>query len=65
MTHAMCYCTIQGRAIRDRRILLFDTGHPHFSRRALIVGLNRATHGKTVYVVRDETEILGREWDLK
>ena len=65
LTHAMCYYTIQGRTIRDRHILLFDTGHPHFSRRTLIVGLSRATHGKNVHVVTDETEILGREWNLK
>ena len=60
LTHAMCYYTTQGRTIKDKRILLFDTGHPHFSRRALIVGLSRARHGKHVHAVRGETEILGR-----
>ena len=65
LTHAMCYYTIQGRTIRDKHILLFDTAHPHFCRRTLIVGLSRVTHGKNVHVVADETEILGREWSLK
>ena len=65
LTHAMCYYTIQGRTIRNKRLLLFGTGHPNFSRRALIIGLSRAAHGKDVHVGKDETEILGREWTLK
>ena len=65
LTHAMCYYTIQGRTIKDRRILLIDTEHPNFSRRALIVGLSRATHGQVVHVADNEAEILGREWSVK
>ena len=62
LTHAMCYYTIQGRTIRNKRILLIDTDHPHFSRRALIVGLSRATRSKVVHVADNEAELLGREW---
>ena len=62
LTHAMCYYTVQGRTIKDRRIMLIDTDHPHFSRRALIVGLSRATHNKVVHVADNEAELLGREW---
>ena len=62
LTHAMCYYTVQGRTIKDRRIMLIDTDHPHFSRRALIVGLSRATHNNDVQVADNELEILGREW---
>ena len=65
LTHAMCYYTIQGRTINDKPILLIDTEHPHFSRRALIVGLSRATHGQVVHVADNENEILGREWSPK
>ena len=62
LTHAMCYYTIQGRIIRNKHILLIDTDHPHFSRRALIVGLSRVTHSNDVHVADNELEILGREW---
>ena len=62
LTHAMCYYTIQGRTLRDKNILLIDTDHPNFSRRALIVGLSRATHENFVHVAESETELLGREW---
>ena len=62
LTHAMCYYTVQGRTIKDRRIMLIDTDHPHFSRRALIVGLSRATHSNAVHVADSEVEILAREW---
>ena len=63
LTHAMCYYTVQGRTIKDRRIMLIDTDHPHFSRRALIVGLSRATHSKVSHVAGNEVELLGREWN--
>ena len=65
LTHAMCYDTIQGRTIRDKHILLIDTEHPNFSRRALIVGLSRATHGQVVHIADNEADILGREWSVK
>ena len=63
LTHAMCYYTVQGRTIKDRRTMLIDTDHPHFSRRALIVGLSRATHNNIVHVAGNEVEIRGREWN--
>ena len=62
LTHAMCYYTIQGCTMRDKKILLIDTEHPNFSRRTLIVGLSRATHGKVAHVADNEAELLGREW---
>ena len=49
LTHAMCYYTIQGRTLRGHTLLL-DPTHPNFSRRALLVGLSRATHGNFVHV---------------
>ena len=58
MCHAMCYYTVQGRTVRDRHIVLLDTAHPHFSVRALIVGLSRATHGRYLHVGDDEAETL-------
>ena len=56
MTHSMCYYTVQGRTIKSRHILLLDTSHPHFTTRALIVGLSRASHGDFVHVGDGETE---------
>ena len=53
LTHAMCYYTVQGRTLRGHTLLL-DTSHPQFSRRALIVGLSRATHGDHVHVATDD-----------
>ena len=50
LCHSLCYYTCQGRTIRDRHIVLLDTTHQHFSVRALIVGLSRATHGKWLHV---------------
>ena len=58
LCHAMCYYTCQGRTVRDRHIVLLDTSHPHFSVRALIVGLSRATHGRWLHVDDDEAEAL-------
>ena len=34
-------------------MVLLDTGHKHFSRRALIVGLSRATNGRLVHIPTD------------
>ena len=62
LTHAMCYFTVQGRTLRDKHLLLLDTTHSHFSRRALVVGMSRATHGSFVHVASNEYEqfITGR-----
>ena len=53
LTHAMCYFTVQGRTLRGHTVLL-DTSSKNFSRRALIVGISRATHGKYVHVATQE-----------
>ena len=58
LAHAMCYYTSQGRTIRDRHIVLLDTTHQHFSVRALIVGLSRATHGSYLHVGDEQSEAL-------
>ena len=58
LCHAMCYFTCEGRTIRDRHIVLLDTRHKHFSVRALIVGLSRATHGRYLHVGDDNSEAL-------
>ena len=57
-SHAICFYTAQGRTIRDRHIVLLDTTHQHFSVRALIVGLSRATHGKWLHVGDEESKAL-------
>ena len=44
---------VQGRTFRDHMVLI-DTGHKHFSRRALIVGLSRATNGRLVHIPTDD-----------
>ena len=58
LCHAMCYYTCQGRTVRDRHIVLLDTKHKHFTVRALIVGLSRATHGRWLHVGDDNSEAL-------
>ena len=50
LSHAMCYYTVQGRRFDlGRTTLLLDTEHPHFSRRALIVGMYRVRHGNDLH----------------
>ena len=56
LTHAMCYYTIQGRTLKNKRVLLLDTGVQYFTSRALIVGLSRVTHGAHVSVATMEME---------
>ena len=56
LTHAMCYYTIQGRTLKNKRILLLDTEFTHVTCRALIVGLNRVTHGAHASVATREME---------
>ena len=58
LCHAMCYYTCQGRTVRDRHMVLLDVRHPHFTVRALIVGLSRATHGRYLHVGDDNSEAL-------
>ena len=58
LCHAMCYYTRQGPRVRDRHIVLLDTRHKHFSVRALIVGLSRATHGSYLHMGDDNSEAL-------
>ena len=58
LAHAMCYYTCQGRTVRDHHIVLLDTTHEHFSVRALIVGLSRATHGSWLHIGDEESEAL-------
>ena len=58
MCHAMCYYTCQGRTVRDRHIALLDVRHPHFTARALIVGLSHATHGRYLHVGDENSEAL-------
>ena len=59
--HALCYGSIQGCTMADKRILLLDTraaeGRPrHFTLRHLIVGVSRATRQDFVHVATDEYE---------
>ena len=50
--HALCYYTAQGRTLRDGPVTLMDTGHRHFTKRHLIVGLSRCGEGRDVGVAR-------------
>ena len=57
LTHAMCYYTVQGRSLRDHSLLL-HTADKEFCRRALIVGLSKATNGDFVHVASSQDAIL-------
>jgi len=50
LTHALCYYSVQGRTLGGKQLALLDTASSHFSRRALIVGLSRATSGGDIQV---------------
>jgi hypothetical protein len=53
LMHAMCYYTSQGRTFRNQDVFLCDVHkmRDSYGKRALIVGLSRATHGTCVHVV--------------
>ena len=48
--YAITYYSIEGRTIKDRAILLLDTGNHFFTVRKLIVGLSRTPRGNKVKV---------------
>ena len=50
LTHALCYYSVQGRTLGGKQLALLDTASSRFSRRALIVGLSRATSGADMQV---------------
>ena len=54
--HALCYGSIQGCTMADKRILLLDTQKAHFTLRHLIVGVSRGTHQDKVHVATAEYE---------
>ena len=59
--HALCYGSIQGCTMADKRILLLDTRAAegrvrHFTLRHLIVGVSRATHQDNVHVANEDYE---------
>ena len=57
LTHAMCYFTCQGRSIDlNKPVLLIDTHHRFFTRRALIVGMSRVRHGRDLHIATPEYE---------
>jgi hypothetical protein len=56
LRYAMCYATIQGRTVREQRILLLGCRSRYFTARTLIVGLSRATDGAMVCVPTAEEE---------
>ena len=59
LMHAMCYYTSQGRTFRDDVFLCdVDRMRGSYGKRALIVGLSRATHGDSVHVVENQDEFL-------
>ena len=57
LTHAMCYFTCQGRSIDlGKPVLMIDTHHKFFTRRALIVGMSRVRHGDDLHIATLEYE---------
>ena len=63
LTHAMCYFTCQGRSIDlGKPVLMIDTRHKFFTRRALIVGMSRVRHGDGLHIatLEYETCVTGR-----
>ena len=54
LSHALCYASVQGLTIGDRRVLLLDLEHHFFSVRSLIVGLSRVTKGSQIHVASRE-----------
>ena len=55
LSYCLCYASTQGLTI-DKRMLLLDLEHPHFSVRSLIVGLSRVTAGSLVHAATVEQE---------
>ena len=47
LSHAMVYAAIQGRTFHGS-VRLWDTGHRHFTKTHLLVGVSRATSGSLV-----------------
>jgi len=47
LSHAMVYAAIQGRTLKGS-VRLWDTGHRHFTKTHLLVGVSRATSGLVV-----------------
>jgi len=47
LSHAMVYAAVQGRTFTGR-VRLWDTGHRHFTKTHLLVGISRATSGMLV-----------------
>ena len=57
LTHAMCYFTCQGRSIDlGKPVLMIDTHHKFFTRRALIVGMSRVRRGDDLHIATLEYE---------
>ena len=56
LSYAVCYYSIQGRTIKNRSILLLDTGHMYYTVRNLIVGISRASRGSQVMIPSRECE---------
>ena len=49
LSYAMTYASIQGRSCQGS-VALWDTDHPKFSRRHLVMGLSRATAAEKVWL---------------
>jgi hypothetical protein len=60
LMHALCYYTSQGRTFRNQHVFLCDVHkmRDSYGKRALTVGLSRATHGACVHVVGDQYDFL-------
>ena len=56
LTHALVYANVQGRTIRDKRVVLLDTHHRCFTMRHLIAGMSRVTHGSNLHIPQVEQE---------
>ena len=49
LAYAMTYASIQGRSCRGT-VALWDTRHPRFTRRHLVMGLSRATAADLIWL---------------
>jgi hypothetical protein len=48
LTHCLCYATVQGITIRDKKVVLLDVMRGHFGIRTVLVAVSRVTDGRFV-----------------
>jgi len=56
LTYALCYASVQGLTISNKKVLMLDLDHANFDMRTLIVGVSRLTSGKDLFIATEEQE---------